>query len=102
MGKGLETDGDSDVLCACGCGLHLRKRQAERGGKFRNIAHANRWKGQHVLKGKKYNKGDKEEDFDMPVNGRKYCKNYLKNNLNCILCIENATFKVKPCYKEVR
>ena len=34
------------------------------------------------------------------INGNQYCANYSKNNLICIMCIENATFKAKGCYKE--
>lgn len=34
------------------------------------------------------------------VNGRMYCANYSKNNLICIICIENAVFKAKGCFKE--
>lgn len=38
----------------------------------------------------------------MRINGRQYCKNYDKNDLNCIMCVEQAIFKCQQCYGEVK
>lgn len=97
--KTKEFDGSSNILCACGCGLHLSNRQAKKGIRFRNRTHANKWNGKNVLLGKKYNKIKKDE-YDMRMNGRQYCKNYKKDELNCLLCVEEAIFKVRSCYKD--
>lgn len=34
------------------------------------------------------------------VNGKMYCANYLKNDIACMICIEQAIFRAKSCYKE--
>jgi hypothetical protein len=31
--------------------------------------------------------------------GKHYCKNFDKDKVTCIMCIENAIFTVKSCYK---
>lgn len=38
----------------------------------------------------------------MRVNGRQYCGGFDKHDLACIICIEQAVFKCKACYKEVK
>lgn len=34
-------------------------------------------------------------------NYRYYCKGFVKNNLQCILCMQEASFKARRCYEKV-
>lgn len=90
----------SKVKCKCGCGHYLSMRQAQTGIKFVNHSHANMYNAKK-LKGKKYNMM-KNKGFSEMIDGKQYCKNYNSNELNCVMCMEQALFKAKSCYKEGR
>lgn len=108
---GRTTTSRSKVKCKCGCGHYLSMRQARTGIKFINYSHANMYNAKK-LKGKKYNmikdrdKGlsniikDQDKGLSNMIYGKQYCKNYDGTELNCIMCMEQALFKVKSCYKE--
>lgn len=33
------------------------------------------------------------------TNGRRYCLNYDKTSIDCIICMRDAVFKINNCYK---
>lgn len=94
----------SNIKCKCGCGNFLRVEQAKRGIKFFSTIHDNMYNAK-LNKGKKYKprKNKLEEDteyYKQMANGKMYCSAYDKDSLSCVMCIEQALFTAKSCWKK--
>lgn len=40
--------------------------------------------------------------FSNDLIGNLYCKNWNKDKIECVMCIEQAIFKIKSCYKDAK
>lgn len=90
----------SNVKCKCGCGRFLRVEQVKMGIKFFSTIHANLYNAK-LNKEKKYKSRKLKEDmeyYQKMTYGKKYCDNYDKDSLSCVMCLEQALFKAKSCW----
>ena len=104
---------EDDLLCACGCGLRVSNKKRKQGGIYYNIVHANRHKAllsigkkKGPYKKKKTYPSQQVYELKMDVNdryfydGKSKCLNYNDNDINCVMCFENAECKFRNCFKE--